>query len=254
MKSMSDAISTIIIASVIILVSLIVFYLALYNLQDSIAYSEYGYVKSILISLAENVPNLVNGGSYGASLPQKMVGVGYAHIGRNITITVINNSQTLVEYSDNAMAIEAVIRRAVITGERTIYGYYDRLIINDTALLPCITEYYSGGATYIRIETARVYVRVYVYIINNVKHYVVNLLYLQMTPILVSTHPNKLVASAQEDILSRKFYNIEPQETTINFAGDINKTITLLSLIPDWQPGNIVDLSIVIKKLTVVLT
>ncbi len=100
-RAVSEIISTIILASVVIMVSLIVFYYAMYAFQTSSASTEFGYVKSIMLDIASNFNHIVSGGQYFSSIPSRVVGAGFnitkefeLHIGvpaNNITITITNN-------------------------------------------------------------------------------------------------------------------------------------------------------------------
>ena len=59
MKAVSEIISTLIISGTIIFVSLTIFFYALYNVQSSINSAEFGYIRSVLYSLATNIPNII---------------------------------------------------------------------------------------------------------------------------------------------------------------------------------------------------
>ncbi len=254
MRSISEAISTIIIAATIIMVSLTIFYFAIINLQQSIASSEYGYTKSIFINLATNIPNIINGGSFGANLPRKLVGVGYGDSGRVISILIENNSSILLNYTSEPKALEATIYSPIVTTMHIVYGNPVSYIVNDTSLIPSIIEYYENGATHLVLDTARVYVRIYVFEINNVKHYVVNILYLDLKPQLVSSAPLRIVVSARNTIISNKYLNIDPYASGITIIDKYGThTYLIKDLIPTLTSNDIVDVNIVIKELTVVL-
>jgi hypothetical protein len=254
MRSISEAISTIIIASTIIMVSLTIFYFAIINLQQSIASSEYGYTKSIFINLATNIPNIINGGSFGANLPRKLVGVGYRDSGRIISIVIGNSTGTLLNYTSKPKALEATIYSPIVTTMHIIYGDPGAYIVNDTSLIPSIIEYYENGAAHLVLDTARVYVRIYVFEINNVKHYIVNILYLELKPQLVSSAPLRIVVSARNTLVSNKYLNIDPYISGITITDKYGThTYLIKDLIPTLSSSDIVDVNIIIKQLLVVL-
>ncbi len=112
-RGVSEVITTVILAATIIMISLVIFYYAMYAFQTSSLATQFGYTKSVLLDLASNLNYVISGNQYYANIPSKTVGVGYNEsttytisIGvpaYNITITInnplstpLNNYQVMV--------------------------------------------------------------------------------------------------------------------------------------------------------------
>lgn len=251
MKAISEAISTVIIAATVIMVSVTIFVFAIFNMQQSVAMAEYGYMKSIMYGLCSNIPNILQGGSYGANTPSRLVGIGYTVLpDTSINIYIEDQNEVLLDYTDEPVALVTVIRYPVVTYNSTLYGIH-KYIVNDTVLLPLLTEYYYNGATYISFDTARVYIKIYKLETDQTR-YIVNIVYLDLKPVLVSTSPSRIVVTVSRDIINEVYRDINEIIITYTNSTGLYET-TLLDLIPDLQPGDIVDVNIVIKELRVVI-
>ncbi len=93
MRALSEAISTLIIAAAIIASSLLVFYMSLALINNQMALSEYGYIKSIFIEIANNYHLILQGNSYISTKPHRFVGIGY-NISDNIDMIIKYNTTT----------------------------------------------------------------------------------------------------------------------------------------------------------------
>lgn len=251
MKAVSEAVSTVIIAATVVMVSVTIFYFAILNMQQSVAMAEYGYIKSVMYGLCSNIPNILQGGSYGANTPSRLVGVGYAGLpDTSISIYVEKQNEVLLDYTDEPTALFAIIRHPVVTYNSTLYGVH-KYIVNDTILLPRLTEYYYNGATYISFDMARVYIKVYKLETGQTR-YIVNIVYLDLAPVLVSTSPSRIVVTISRDIVNAVYQDVDEIKITYTNSTGSYET-TLQDLIPDLQPSDIVDVNIVIKELRVVI-
>ncbi len=96
MKGLSEALSTLIIASSIIAVSLLIFYMSMALINDQMAMSEYGYIKSMFVEIANNYHLILQGNNYVSAKPHRYVGVGY-HINNTVEMIIKYNS-TIPEY------------------------------------------------------------------------------------------------------------------------------------------------------------
>ena len=252
MKAVSEVVSTLIVSGTIIVVSLIIFFYALYNVQSSINSAEFGYIRTVFYSIATNIPNIVEGGSFGANTPSRIVGIGYINLSDvTIHISIENETTTLLDYASTPKALEATAYAALITSNTTLYGC-NCYIVNDTGLLSRIQALYYGGATHLRLDTARVYIRIYLFKEDSVTRYVVNILYLELKPEIISTHPTRLVVYASKNIVSKTYSNISNIEITYtNTSGTY--TTTLHDLLPSLSSNDIVDANIVVKEVSVVI-
>lgn len=156
LKSASEVLATLIIVGTLLGLTIFLYYTTLQTLNTSTIISEYGYAKTILINIAEALPSIISGGEYSASIPGRMVSVGWrGPIKFNITLdsTVISN-ETYVVY---------VAANYPIQIHRTVdYGVCDgKFSVDMLSLIPCVTTFYDNGWTYTVLDTSRLYLRVY---------------------------------------------------------------------------------------------
>jgi len=253
LRGVSEAISTIIIAGTVIMVSLTVFYYSLVNLQQATLSTEYGYIRSVFLGLADSFPDIIEGGSYGARIPSRMVGVGYINLtDTTIRLVVMNGSNVLINYSDTPMALHASTYASLIVNERIVYGR-DDLVVNETSLIPFIREYYSEGATHLVFDTARFYVKIYEYDTNGEHVYMINLIYVKTTVKILSSKPVQLTVSLGANILSNRLAGITDLRL-IKIRGGATEVVDLSDLIPNPVPGSTYVANIVVKEVVMVLT
>lgn len=253
MRGLSESITTLIIAGTIIMVSLTIFYYSLANLQQAALSSEYGYVRSIFLGIADSIPDIIQGGTYGARLPSRMVGVGYIYeVNDFINIIIFNNTEVLINYTDNPMALHASTYASLVVSERTVYGV-DQAIVNETSLIPYIREYYLNGVTHLTLDTTRFYVKIYEYDTANKHVYVINVLYVKLTVKIQSSKPVQIAVSLGPDIVNEHYVSITDLRL-IRIRNGIVKEIGLFDLIPNPQPGSDYVVNLVVKNIIVVLT
>ncbi|OYT37642.1 MAG: hypothetical protein B6U89_07035 [Desulfurococcales archaeon ex4484_58] len=253
MKAISESISTIIIFATIIMVSLTIFYFSIASLREATLSAEYGYMKSLFISLADTFPDILEGGSFGARLPSRLVGIGYINlIDTSVNIIVINDSNTIINYTDTPLVLHASAFASITTVERLIYGV-DDYIVNETILIPRIREYYRDGQTHLELDTIRFYVKVYVYQVDSTITYIVNVMYVKLSVKITSSKPVQITASSGADIVNERLINIDDIILTIKGNGR-NYTVTLDDLIPNRTPGSDIILKLIVKNVNVVLS
>ena len=249
LKAISETITTIIVTSALIIISITIFYYALIILQQSSISAEYGYVKTLFINLANSFPDIVEGGSYAAGIPSRIVGLGYRELDNSyVTIIATKDGYNAFYYTDNPIVIEAVAYHAIVTTNSTLYGT-DDVVVDQTQLIPRVTESYHEGATFIRLDTCRVYVKVYETTGSFGTKYIINVLYIKITPKIISSSPKRLVIS---------FSNIDT--TTIADADDVvirvkqgsNLQIYNIRDLYNIPSGATIDVNIIIKELGVI--
>ncbi len=99
MRAISETLSTLIIASTVIVVSLLIFYMSITLINDQMATSEYGYIKSMFVEIANNYHLILQGNNYVSAKPHRHVGVGYKlYTGRWY---IIKYNTTIPEYIDH---------------------------------------------------------------------------------------------------------------------------------------------------------
>ena len=247
LKAISETITTIIVTSALIIISITIFYFALIILQQSSISAEYGYIKTTLINLANSFPEIIEGGSYAAGLPSRIVGVGYKQLPNSyVNITVVKNGNTSYSYFDEPIAIEATAYHAIVTRNSTLYGT-SNMIINLTQLIPHVMELYHEGVTYLRLDTCRVYLKNYEINSTNGMKYVINILYIKITPKIISSSPRRLVVSLSD-----------VESTTIVDADDVIIRVKQGTSIQEYKasdhiPSNVqLDVNIIIKEIGVI--
>jgi hypothetical protein len=253
LRSVSEAISTLIIAGTVIIVSITVFYYALANLQQATLASEYGYVRSVFLGLADSFPDLIAGGTYGARLPSRMVGVGYINdTDTRLQIIVLNNTEILVNYTDTPLELQARAYAALYVGYHVIYGR-DYVVVNDTGLIPLVREYYKNGATHLVLDTNRFYVKIYEYEVGGEHYYLINIIYVKLNIKLLSSRPVQLSVTLGTDVLRKRLIDVTDLRL-IRIHDSIREEISLSDLIPNPEPGSSYIVNLIVKNLQVVIT
>ncbi len=252
MKGVSEALTTLIIAATIIITSITVFYFAIANLQQATLSAEYGYIRSIFIGVADTLPDILEGGTYASRLPSRLVGIGYINLSdTRLEIIVINNSNIIFNYTDQPMALHASAYASLVVNERTVYGV-NKYVVNETLLLPRVREYYLNGATHLTLDTARFYVKVYVYEMNGETTYVVNIIYAKLVVKILSSKPSQLTVSLGKTVLYDRLVDID--ELKLKYiSGGTTHTTDLDDLIPNPVPGSHYIINILIKNIDAVI-
>ena len=183
MKAISETISTVIISSVIIMVSITIFYMAISSLTTTMQASEYGYMKSSLINIASNIHEIIKGTSMSISIPQGRIGVGY-RIHNNIVYEVDILTATgwyNITIDNESSALEVTSFNVISTTSKLVFGI-NNLTVNDIAFIPSIWEYYKDGATILNFNTSRFYVNTYVVTNGVTSEMYIRIYYLQLRP------------------------------------------------------------------------
>ena len=164
MKGVSELFSTMILASTIIVISIIVLYYALTTLEIGYASTEYGYIKSTFVNVANNIYYIVQGNAYAASIPSRSVGIGYKEYS-DLRFRIIVDGNII--YEDTPKAVVAETLKPLVTHSEIVYGSSGNnpigcsFMVNNLRLTPCVYEYYSRGWSIAELNTARPYVTVY---------------------------------------------------------------------------------------------
>ncbi len=253
MKAISDTITTLIIAGTIIMVSLTVFYYSIANLQYATLSAEYGYIRSVFLGIADSIPDIIEGGTYGARLPSRLVGVGYLNLSDTmLNLMVINDTNTIFNYTDTPMALHASTYASLVVRERRVYGV-DSLIVNETLLIPRIREYYLEGATHLVLDTARFYVKIYSYETNGEIVYIVNVIYVKLSVKITSSKPVQITVSLGRDLVNERLVDVDDVVFTRNVNGVV-ETVSLDDLIPNMPANAVVVVNIVVKNVDMVIS
>ncbi|ADI32082.1 hypothetical protein [Staphylothermus hellenicus] len=253
MKGISEAISTVIISSVIIMVSIMIFYIAINSLTTSMQVSEYGYMKSSMINIAASVPEIIKGTSISISVPKGTVGVGY-NVRENIVYEVdvlTSSGWKNIIVDDSPSAIEIRSSNVVVTSNKIIYGV-NNLTVNDIAFIPTIWEYYQEGASTINFNTSRFYIHIYNVTDGTHTEIYIRIYYLQLRPRYVSG-PRTIMFVPGGKALEKQINNIEGLVIReINSA--TGETIRSYEPSHIFTQGYTVNLLLSVEQLYVVIT
>ena len=188
MKSVSEALTSIIVFSTLLVITIFVTMYAFVNTYSEPWLTEYYYLRQALLSVTSNIPVVINplgGGSYTVSIPSARMAIGwrdYAEI--NI---YVNSSKALTL---SCKTIYTKIGIPIITHENIVYGVRSE-VVNDTRLLPRLREYYSEGYTLLELDTCR-----FSAIVERTGNfsgvvYYLRLIYINLTPITPSQSVNR---------------------------------------------------------------
>lgn len=261
MKMISEAVVLVIIASVMITISLTVFYFAISNLHYSTLTSEYGYITNTFVNLADSIPDIINGEGFGTGLPRRLVGVGYLVYGSelpfdnyNVTIRIYGSNGELFVYEDSPIKLYAKVQLAVATPSRLIYGRND-FIVNDLLLVARVKEYYYRGFTYLTLDTARVYLKLseYIYTDQSGTHRSLHI-YIMYVKLRVSTlpDPKTMVVNRGVDLVNERFFGVTDLKIIFKNESFV-KTISLNDLAPGVRNYDELVVSLIVRELNVVL-
>lgn len=187
MRAISETISTVIITSVITLVSITIFYIAIISLSTSMHASEYGYMKSSLVNIASSIPEIAKGTSISISVPRGSVGVGY-RVENNIVYEVdilTASGWRNITVDNETSAIEIRTTNIAVSTNRLIFGV-NNLTVNDLAYIPTIWEYYDDGASVLNFNTSRFYLHTYIVTNGTLMQAYISVYYVQLRPKYVS--------------------------------------------------------------------
>lgn len=191
MKAISETISTVIIFSILIVTIILIFMISLLLLNTTTQTAEYGYVKTVFVNFANSLPDILEGGSYGAQIPSRTIGIGYMKL-NNIVFSIKTCNETI--YIDNPVVIYAKSFTPLVTANKTLFGR-DKIVVNETILLGRVYEYYINGSTHIVFDTMRVYLKTYLYRTSDLSRYTVNIIYVKIDPVVITSQPSRIAVS-----------------------------------------------------------
>ncbi len=164
MRALSELFSTLILASAVITISIIVLYYALTTLEIGYASTEYGYIKSTFVNIGNNIYYIVQGNAYAASIPSRSVGIGYKEY-EDLRLRIYVDGNLLYEDAPDAVLAETL--RPLVSHSEIVYGSSGNnpmgcaFTVNNLRLTPCVHEYFSKGWSIVELNTARPYITVY---------------------------------------------------------------------------------------------
>lgn len=263
MKAQGDIISTIIMASTIIVISIVILYYALSTLDIGLAATEYGYVKSTFVNIANNFHLILQGNSYAATLPSRVVGVGYhSYSDVEVALQVNTGAWEYTVVDDQPTSIVAGVFRALVNPRvNIVYGSQGEnpetcsFIVDNIRLVPCIREYYRNGESILEFDTMRYYVSVYLINESGVEKYLIRIIYVKLVPILEHGYTGNLMINPYRDIFNRTWTNVLDLEFVLmnTTSGTPIKIVDIDEIVPSRDPTIPVEVVLIVKQVVAVI-
>jgi len=206
-KAVGEVISTVIIAATVIAISLAIFTIAIQSSFYSITTSTYGYIKSVFLSIANNIPQILQGNSYIASIPSGQVGIGFRNVTDKIEVDLlINGVWNNVTIANYTMALTAGVNLPAYTSSHLIFGV-NNFTVNDLSFVPTVWEHYKNGWTYLNLNTSRIYVSAYKTVSSTgTPVYNIKITYVDLKVVFV-TQPSSIMVIPGGTVYSKIFVN-----------------------------------------------
>ncbi len=258
-RGVGEAITSVILASVIIVIASITLYYSLVTIDNGLATTEYGYIKSTFVNIANNYHYIVQGSSYVATLPHQLVGVGYRNYSDLVLSIIVDD---VYVYNDTPASVCAEVYRPIATVKTIVYGssgdYYlgCRFTVDHLRLVPCIQEYFSQGRTVLEFNTARFYITVYITNETGVERYLVRILYIRTVPRIEQQFTGNLIVNPYKDVFKYSKDGINSLRIMLvnKTSGSIIVEKDLDDIIANRNPILDVDLVIVVKQVYTVIS
>jgi len=185
----SEIVSAIVIFAIAISVSITIFMVTMSSLQYSSLSAEYGYMKSNLVSLANSIPDLLDGGTFSLSVPSQYVGIGYLKLTDKRIQLIVANNTVIDEYP---VAIYIRPGSPTATTNNTVFGR-DDYIVNNPLFVAKVDEVYVNGETRVILDTARIFVTQYKITTSNFIKYIYYITYVRLQPTVYSSAVSRVL-------------------------------------------------------------
>lgn len=257
MKGISEIFSTVVLTSTVIIISIIVAFYAMVHLQYSLANTEYGYAKSTIVSIANNLHSILQGNTFLARVPMGRVGIGYEK-NQDLKLEVYVDN-TLV-YNDTelynltvSIYYPLVSVPQVVYGNSSTYAKYCSFIVKDIRLIPCIVEEFHNGATMLKMDTARFYVVAYKLTSDSTVEYLARIYYVKIVPI-VKGSSGTITVQPYRDIFEQTFNDVNDVtlKLTNTKLGTSLQDISLREYL-GINPSDRLDVVVIVKEVYVVI-
>lgn len=163
MRGISEVVSLVIIAAVIVAVSLTIFLYAYWNTQQANIVGEYSYTRSLLQAVQTNVEGILRGGVFERRYPGQNTMFGSRTMSCALTARLIFNSTTEKNLTVENRVLRIGTRFPVVSSPRpkNIDSYK---IIADPKFFFEVYEYYENGWSYADLIPSGIFV--YRYVLN----------------------------------------------------------------------------------------
>jgi len=189
MKLVGELVSSIIIFATVLSVSLVAFFATMSTLEYSSVSAEYGYMKSNLVNLANNIPDLLDGGTFSLSVPSRYVGIGYLNLtDKRLTLIVAGN----ITIDENPIAIYIRPGKPIANTNMTVFGV-DAYVVNNPLFVAKVDELYVNGETRAVLDTARIVVSKYKISTSSFTKYIYYITYVRFLPTVSSSAVSRVL-------------------------------------------------------------
>lgn len=168
MKAVSEVLTSVILTTAILIISITIAFIATANIQSSLAATEYGYGKSMLMQLADSYPGILRGAVFTARYPTKTGGLSYRRydLGLKVIVYYMDRWDNVYNYTKTYTGLEALVYYgSLVLTYRDKISFYgsNTTIVNDTVLLAHVHQEYDEKyrRPIIVFDTWRVYVANY---------------------------------------------------------------------------------------------
>lgn len=189
MKLISELVSSVIIFATVLTVSLIAFFATMNVLGLSSVNAEYGYMKSNLVNLANNIPDILDGGTYSLSVPSRNVGIGYLNLTDKRLQLIVAGNTTIDEYP---VAIYIRPGTPTATSNNTVFGV-NAYVVDNPLFIAKVDEVYVNGETRVILDTARIAVSQYKVATKDFTKYIYYITYVRFRPTVASSSVSRVL-------------------------------------------------------------
>jgi len=189
LKLISELVSSVIIFATVLTVSLIAFFATMNVLGLSSVNAEYGYMKSNLVNLANNIPDILDGGTYSLSVPSRNVGIGYLYLTDKRLQLIVAGNTTIDEYP---VAIYIRPGTPTATSNNTVFGV-NAYVVDNPLFIAKVDEVYVNGETRVILDTARIAVSQYKVATKDFTKYIYYITYVRFRPTVASSSVSRVL-------------------------------------------------------------
>ncbi|ACL10494.1 hypothetical protein DKAM_0165 [Desulfurococcus amylolyticus 1221n] len=161
-RAVSEILAGVILFTVVTLISLAIFFYAIFYVDYAKALTEYGYAVSMFNNIAEAIiTRFTNNTAMDFTYPHEAVSIGYSYRDVNLSIILRDAGNNSLIWSLNitrCYVLRAGVPRPVVTSSTPVKLRGDNItVVNDINTVPLIYEYYSNGWSILVLDLCRIY-------------------------------------------------------------------------------------------------
>jgi len=228
LKAVGDLLAFVIVSTVVLSITLAIFFATMIFNEMTRATLEYGSVKSVFKDIAVKFDSILTGTRLMYGHPSDFVGIGYRRLETDITIAIQLQNGTVASMEINGFyAIQAVVHKILIEANKVIYGSTDSRLVDRLNNAVVLREYTSNGSTVLEMTSDKIYYSIYNITENARSVIVVELVIARIVKPYVVGSGTLVVYSRVNETLSTTYESV--QGFTIAMNGDMLTSDQLLS-------------------------